>query len=60
MEGRPLATPEQRVALERELAETAATIRDEPLRRHYRAEFGGTAESALRSSRWPGTARAVR
>ena len=39
MEGRPLATPEQRVALERELAETAATIRDEPLRRHYRAEF---------------------
>ncbi len=38
-EGRPLATPEHRAALEREMAETAATIKDEALRRHYRAEF---------------------
>ena len=38
-DGRPLATPEQRAALEREMAETAATIKDETLRRHYRAEF---------------------
>lgn len=36
---RPLATPEQRVALERDLAESAASIKDEALRRHYRAEF---------------------
>ena len=38
-EGRAMATPEQRAALEREMAETAATIKDEALRRHYRAEF---------------------
>ena len=38
-EGRALATPEQRAALEREMADTAATIKDEALRRHYRAAF---------------------
>ncbi len=40
-EGRSLATPEQRVGLERDLATVAAAIADEPLRRHYRAHFGG-------------------
>ncbi len=39
-DGRLLKTPEQRVALERELADIATAIRDEALRRHYRAEFG--------------------
>ena len=38
-EGRALATPEQRAALERDLAAAAASIRDESLRRHYRAAF---------------------
>ncbi len=38
-EGRTLATPEQRVALERDLAAVAGSIRDESLRRHYRAAF---------------------
>lgn len=39
LEGRPLTTPEHRAALERDCAETAAAIRDEALRRHYKAEF---------------------
>jgi DNA primase len=39
IEGHPLATPEQRAALERDLAAIASSIRDESLRRHYRAEF---------------------
>jgi DNA primase len=38
-DGRALTTPEQRAALERDLASAAATIRDESLRRHYRAAF---------------------
>jgi DNA primase len=38
-EGRPLATPEHRAALERGLAEVAGGIRDEALRRHYKAAF---------------------
>jgi DNA primase len=36
---RVLTTPEQRVALERDLGAISATIRDDALRRHYRAEF---------------------
>ncbi len=39
IENRPLATPEHRAALERALAEAASGIRDESLRRHYRAAF---------------------
>ena len=38
-EGRALATPEQKAALEHDLAEIAKQIRDEPLRRHYAADF---------------------
>ncbi len=38
-EGRALATPELRAALERDLAAASSAIRDESLRRHYRAEF---------------------
>ena len=38
-DGRALATPEQRVGLERDLTAVAGTIRDESLRRHYRAAF---------------------
>ena len=38
-EGRSFVTPEQRAALERELAGVTAAIADEPLRRHYRAHF---------------------
>ncbi len=38
-EARALSTPEQRASLERDTAAVAASIRDEPLRRHYRAEF---------------------
>jgi DNA primase len=38
-ETRPLDTPEQRAGLERALAEVAAAIADEPLRRHYKAAF---------------------
>ena len=38
-ESRLLATPEQRAALERDLAGIAVAIRDETLRRHYRAAF---------------------
>ena len=38
-EDRTLITPEQRAALERDLADLAKQIRDEPLRRHYRAAF---------------------
>ena len=40
-EGRSLATPEQRAGLERDLASVAGAITDEPLRRHYRAHYGG-------------------
>ncbi len=40
-EGRSLATPEQRVGLERDLAAVSAAIADEALRRHYRAHFDG-------------------
>jgi DNA primase len=38
-EGQALATPENRAGLERRLADLSAEIRDEPLRRHYQAEF---------------------
>lgn len=38
-ETRLLSTPEQRAALERDLAALTATIKDEGLRRHYRADF---------------------
>lgn len=37
---RDLATPEQRAALEAGLDAIAAAIRDDALRRHYKAEFG--------------------
>lgn len=36
---RLLATPEQRAALEHDIAQVTTSIRDESLRRHYRAEF---------------------
>ena len=39
LDGRALATPEQRAALEHELRGLAAAIRDEALRPHYRAEL---------------------
>ncbi|MGD0634043.1 MAG: DNA primase [Beijerinckiaceae bacterium] len=39
MENRALTTPEHRASLERDLAETVAAIKDEALRRYYKAEF---------------------
>ncbi len=39
LEGRALATPEQRAALEHEVRALAAAIRDEALRPHYRVEL---------------------
>ena len=51
--GRPLATPEQRAALERELAETAATIRDEPLRRHSAPTGPSSTRGSRRCSAFP-------
>jgi DNA primase len=39
IEGQDLATPERRAALERRLADLAAEIRDEILRRHYQTAF---------------------
>ena len=52
VDGRSLSTPEQRAALEHDLAGVIAAIRDEALRRHYRLEldrrlqalFGGPQE----------------
>jgi len=38
-EGGNFETPERRAGLERRLNEIASAIKDEPLRRHYRAEF---------------------
>ncbi|MCP8937072.1 DNA primase [Alsobacter sp. SYSU M60028] len=39
VEAGPLDTPERRAALERRMREVLATIKDEDLRRHYRAEM---------------------
>ncbi len=39
VEAGPLDTPERRAALERRMAELLSTIREEDLRRHYRAEM---------------------
>ena len=50
-EGRVLATPEHRAALERDLATVAATIRDESLRRQYAADFKNRAYQLFRDKR---------
>ncbi len=39
VEARPLDTPERRAALERDLREKLNAVKDESLRRHYRAEI---------------------
>ena len=67
-ETRMLSTPEQRAGLERDLGEIGGAIRDEPLRRHYRAEFdqrlkalfGSTARSDDRRGRRPFVKRGAR
>ncbi len=56
-ETRILTTPEQRAGLERDLGEIGTAIRDEALRRHYRADFnqrlkalfGGAGQGAPRN-----------
>ena len=59
VEARPLSTPEQRAALEQDLGQVVAAIRDEALRRHYRAEFNTRLKTLFgpgeRSPRAPGT-----
>ena len=47
-EGRSFTTPEQCAALQREMADSAATIKDETLRRHYAREFKDRAYSFFR------------
>ncbi len=39
LEDRPLDTPERRAALERDLREKLAAVKDDSLRKHYRAEI---------------------
>jgi DNA primase len=69
IEAAPLETPERRAGLERRLAEKLKEIADEPVRRHYRAEFdkrlgellgrggrqqGGSRQSAVGNRQWAG------
>ena len=51
VEDRRFATPEERAALQRELDGLAALIRDEPLRRHYHADFKDRCYQLFRAQR---------
>ena len=59
-ETRILTTPEQRAGLERDLGEIATTIRDEALRRHYRADFDARLKALFGPAAGYGGARPAR